>query len=425
MKQHAPPSSQRGAAALAVTLLLFMVLTLVLAFANRHLVFEQRTAINQVRAAQAFEAAQAGVEWALAMVNSHQRINEDCLPDSSGNTSQLWRERHLQYNANTRLQHTTAGLTAACVREGNQWRCHCPALGAASVSLTQNDEPVAGFVVQLLETTTPGQIHLQSKGCQSAGPDCWNMTGEAPAGQAQAYQRVHLALVGGLRTPPAAPLTARGSITGHALGAHHMDPASGGVALHAGGSVQITAPQLSSVAGGSDSHAVAAMDGDLAAMNPDALFAAVWGMGPQRWAAQTSVRQVVCSSGASSDCSSNLQQAIAQRGNRLLWVEGDVLLDAGGSTLSLGSLDQPVVLVVRGQLMLRGAVQIIGAVVANELQWQQASGNATLQGAAWSAGSVVTDGAPQFVWDAAVLSRLRWNTGSWAPLAGGWSDQTP
>jgi hypothetical protein len=425
MKLPTSPSSQRGAAALALTLLLFFVLALVLAFANRHLVFEQRTATNQVRAAQAFEAAQAGVEWGLAMLNSHQRIDENCLPDNSSNSARLWRERHLQYDANTRLQHTTVGLTAACVREGNQWRCHCPAQGSASVPLAQNDEPVPGFVVQLLETTTPGQIHLQTKGCHSAGPTCWNMNGEAPAGEAQAHQRVHLALVGGLRTPPAAPLTARGSITGQALGAHHMDAASGGVALHAGGSVQITAPQLSSVAGGSTSQAVAAMDGDLAALNPDALFAAVWGMGPQRWAAQTSVRHVLCSGGASSDCSSAMQQATAQRGNRLLWVEDDALLDAGSGTLSLGSLDQPVVLVVRGQLMLRGAVHLVGAVVANELQWQQASSNAGLQGAAWSAGSVVTDGSPQFVWDAAVLSRLRWNMGSWAPLAGGWSDQTP
>jgi hypothetical protein len=424
MKLHTPPSLQRGAAALALTLLLFFVLALVLAFANRHLVFEQRTATNQVRAAMAFEAAQAGVEWGLAMLNSKERINSDCLPDTSS-TARLWRERHLNYNATTRLQHTTAGLTAACVRDGNQWRCHCPAQGTASVSLAQSDEPVAGFVVQLSETATPGQIHLRSKGCQSAGVACWDMNSDAPAGEAQAHQRVHLALVGGLRTPPAAPLTARGNITGQALAAHHVDAASGGVALHAGGSVQITAPQLSFVAGGSTSQAVAAMDGDLAGLNPDALFAAVWGMGPQRWAAQTSVRHVVCSAGASSDCSSALQNTIAQRGNRLLWVEGDVLLDAGSSTLSLGSLDQPMVLVVRGQLMLRGAVQIVGAVVANELQWQQASSNATLQGAAWSAGSVVTDGAPQFVWNADVLNRLRWNTGSWAPLAGGWRDQAP
>ncbi len=424
MKQLPPRASQRGAAALALTLLLFFVLTLVLAFAHRHLVFEQRTATNQVRAAEAFEAAQAGVDWGLSMLNSKERINSDCLPDNSS-TARLWRELQLHYNASTRLQQGVAGLTAACVRDGNQWRCHCPASGAASLSLTQNDEAVAGFVVQLLETTTPGQIHLRSKGCQSAGPACWDMNSEAPAGQAQAHQRVHLALVGGLRTPPAAPLTARGHITGSSLGAHHVDAASGGVALHTGGSVQVTALQLSFVAGASTSQAVAAMDADLAGLPPDALFAAVWGMGPARWAAQTSVHHVLCPGGSGSDCSTPLQHAIAQRGNRLLWAASDVVIDAGSTPLQLGSPERPVVLVVQGQLILRGAVQIVGAVYANELQWQQASNQAWLQGAAWSASAVQVDGAAQFVWDSAVLTRLRWNTGSWAALAGGWSAPPP
>jgi hypothetical protein len=410
---------------LVTTLLLFFVLALVVAFANRHLVFEQRTATNQVRAAVAFEAAQAGVEWGLAMLNSKERIDSDCLPNN-GSGATLWRERQLRYNASNRLQHSTAGLTAACLRDGPQWRCHCPTQGAASPALTQNstpnDQPVPGFVVQLLETTTPGQIHLHAKGCHSAGPACWDIHGEAPAGQAQAHQRVHLALVGGLRTPPAAPLTARGSITGQALGAHHPDAASGGVALHAGGSVQIAAPQLSSVAGGSTSQAIAAMDADLAGLTPDALFAAVWGMGPARWAAQTSVQHVACGGG---DCSAALQTAIAQRGNRLIWVAGDMSLDAGSAPLQIGIPERPVLLVVQGQLTLRGAVQIVGAVYAQELSWQQASANAWLQGAAWSAGAVVTDGAPQFAWDSAVLARLRWNAGSWATLAGSWSDQAP
>ena len=424
MKRRPCPSSQRGAAALAVTLLLFLVLALVLAFANRHLVFEQRTATNQVRAAEAFAAAQAGLDWGLAMLNSKERINSDCLPDNS-NTARLWRELHLHYNTSTHLQHPTAGLTAACLRDGNQWRCHCPSSGAASLSLTQNHTPTPGFVVQLLATSSPGQVHLKSKGCQTSGPACWDMNGDAPAGEAQAHQRVHLAMVGGLRTPPAAPLTARGHITGQFLGAHHHDAASGGVALHAGGSVQITAPQLSSVAGGSRSQTVAAMDADLAGLSSDALFSAVWGMGETRWSAQTSVQHLVCPGGSGSHCGGMVQNAIAQRGNRMLWVDGDVLIDAGSVPLQLGSQEQPVLLVVRGQLTLRGAVQVIGSLYANEFQWQQASSNAWLQGAAWSAGTVVTDGAPQFVWDAAVLNRLRWNTGSWAPLAGGWSDQTP
>lgn len=422
MKLHSSLASQRGAAALMVTLLLFFVLTLVLAFANRHLVFEQRTATNQVRAAVAFEAAQAGVEWGLAMLNSKERINSDCLPDNRSNAT-LWRELHLHYNASTHVQHSTVGLTAACLLDGKQWRCHCPSQGAAAVSLAQTDEPVPGFVVQLLETTTPGQVHLHAKGCQSAGPDCWDMNSEAPAGQAQTHQQVHLALVGGLRTPPAAPLTARGNISGQTLGAHHFDAASGGVALHAGGSIQITAPQFSSVAGSSASQAVAALDADLSGLTPDALFTAVWGMGQVRWVAQTSVEHLSCGHGV--DCSAALLSAIAQRGNRLIWVAGDMLLDAGSNPLPLGSLSQPVLLVVQGQLVLRGAVQIVGAVYANELHWQQASSNAWLQGAAWSAGDVLTTGAPQFVWNSAVLDRLRWNTGSWAALPGGWSDQTP
>jgi hypothetical protein len=424
MNQLRSHSQQRGAAALAVTLLLFLVLALVLAFANRQLVFEQRTATNQVRAAEAFEAAQAGLNWGLSMLNSKERINADCLPDSSS-TARLWRELHLHYDTSTHLQHPTASLTAACLRDGNQWRCHCPDAGSASLSLTQNDKPASGFVLHLVVASAPGQVHLTSKGCQTAGPACWNMNGDAPAGEAQAVQRLHLALVGGLRTPPAAPLTARGHITGQFLGAHHLDAASGGVALHAGGSVQITAPQLSSVAGGSSSQAIAAMDADLAGLSPDALFSATWGMGAPRWAAQTSVQHLVCPGGSGGHCGGMVQDAIAQRGNRMLWVDGDVLIDAGSVPLQLGSLEQPVLLVVRGQLTLRGAVQVIGALYANEFQWHQAGSNAWLRGAAWSAGAVVTEGSPQFLWDANVLSRLRWNTGSWAPLAGGWSDQTP
>ncbi len=41
--------TQRGAAALVVTMLLLFAMVLVAAFANRHLVFEQRSAANQAR----------------------------------------------------------------------------------------------------------------------------------------------------------------------------------------------------------------------------------------------------------------------------------------------------------------------------------------------------------------------------------------
>src|SRR5688572_25736445 len=71
---------QHGVAALAVTMLLFFVMVLGVAFVNRNLVFEQRASANQYRSTQAFEAAEAGVEWALALLGRNQRIGGDCLP---------------------------------------------------------------------------------------------------------------------------------------------------------------------------------------------------------------------------------------------------------------------------------------------------------------------------------------------------------
>ena len=74
-----PWTRQSGAASLIVVMILFFILSLVAAYTNRSLIFEQRTASNQYRSTQALEAAEAGVEWALAMLNSG-RITATCAP---------------------------------------------------------------------------------------------------------------------------------------------------------------------------------------------------------------------------------------------------------------------------------------------------------------------------------------------------------
>ena len=59
-------SHETGAATLGAVLLLMMTLTLAVLYAHRGLLFEQRSAANQYRAAQAFELAEAGIEWSAA-----------------------------------------------------------------------------------------------------------------------------------------------------------------------------------------------------------------------------------------------------------------------------------------------------------------------------------------------------------------------
>ena len=68
-------AGQRGAASLIVVMLLFFVLSLTAAYANRHLIFEQKTSANQSRSTAAFEAAEAGIEWALAQLNGLSLIH--------------------------------------------------------------------------------------------------------------------------------------------------------------------------------------------------------------------------------------------------------------------------------------------------------------------------------------------------------------
>jgi Tfp pilus assembly protein PilX len=53
-------------ATVPVVLLLLLGLGILGLYANRGLVFEQRTAANQARSTQAFEVAEAGLEWAAS-----------------------------------------------------------------------------------------------------------------------------------------------------------------------------------------------------------------------------------------------------------------------------------------------------------------------------------------------------------------------
>ena len=73
---------ERGVATVPVVLILLLGLAIMGLYANRGLVFEQRTAANQARATQAFEIAEAGLGWALAMLNAPAAIGADASSSS-------------------------------------------------------------------------------------------------------------------------------------------------------------------------------------------------------------------------------------------------------------------------------------------------------------------------------------------------------
>ena len=84
--------SQRGSAAPIVALVLLVGMTLIVFFANRTIVFEQRTSANQYRSTKALAAAEAGVEWAIANFNAPVNLGTSCT--TAGGTK-TFRENYL------------------------------------------------------------------------------------------------------------------------------------------------------------------------------------------------------------------------------------------------------------------------------------------------------------------------------------------
>jgi len=415
----AAPARQHGVAALAVTMLLFFVMVLGIAFVNRNLVFEQRASANQYRSTQAFEAAEAGLEWTLAQLGQNQRIGADCLPTADA-TATSFRSRQFATDAASATftpvtwldGGTVRALRSTCIREAAGWRCSCPAVGHLILA-----DYVAGaaFSVSFEATGRPGLLRASALGCSSLGGPC--AAGSASPTDASARIQVLLGLLPALRTAPAAPLTVHGAVDADsaAFGAHNADTGSGGLAIHAGGAIHASLARLSGPAGGTSPSTQAAHDTALSARTAGQFFASYFGLDKAAWARQPLVRHLTCSG----DCTAAVLALIADDPEpSLVFVDGDLLL-AGPAVL--GSSARPVAIVVDGAVRLHGDVAIHGVLYGSDMTWNGLGANAGIRGALIVDGTYQGDATPQFVYDAAVLARLK-STGTFTRVSGSWRD---
>ncbi|HEY4067667.1 MAG TPA: hypothetical protein VGM74_12280 [Burkholderiaceae bacterium] len=298
-----PPRSQRGAAALLATLMLFLAMALGALALKRSLGIEQHHASAQLRATQAFEAAEAGLAWAQVQLNSPQAIDARCEP-SAQPSAVPFRTRALDIDATSGAV-VIHPLQAACLRGAAGWSCSCVAAGPLVLPAPDDDAVAPAFGVSLLAGGAPGRIRLVAQGCSPLGSAC--APGSTATAEATATTSVTLALFGSLRTPPSTALTSR----------------------------------------------------DATQQTEDQFFAGFFGLDKATWRDQTVVAGVACHA----DCGGALTEATA-RGQSLVAVDGDVSLRG---PLTLGSAAHPVALVVEGALRLDGPVAIVGVVYANAI----------------------------------------------------------
>jgi hypothetical protein len=328
-------------------------------------------AANDLRGAAAAEAAEAGIAWTIAMLNTG-RVDDRCRPavDAPGESipgaiapehgSGGFRERFLQvaadgyFRARSASGERPADWLASCVNTGPlRWLCRC---GGESGNAGTGGEPTAAqpmFSIRFADAGAGGLLKLLVRACSDFARDCDDLS-DGPRGVAEVSQQ--LALLSALRRPPqASTLEGPGS------------------------------------------------------------FMQLFGMPPARYRSQPAVTRLRCDA----DCGPLLAQALA-RGRRLLWIDGDARISSLPASAAEGP---PLVLIATGRLDMSTSGSLRGLLYARDgVRWHPPAGTAaSLQGALASDG--VIDQAPQVTvaHDADVLQQISRRMGSYLPVPGSWT----
>jgi Tfp pilus assembly protein PilX len=407
---------QRGAATLFTTIIVLVLMTMIAFFANRGVIFESKTAANQYRSTKAIEVADAGLEWALANLNSMRKINTAC--ETTGGVA-AFRDRYLDPDNNGSYAEAFATATPLSTLSGSGWSHSCPVNGSTPTAATCSASdgcPTFRIGFERMPAD-PTLVRVSSVGCTNAQRPCVTTAGADADGTAIVSQVLKLA--SGLATIPAAAITAKGYVDfgSNAITATNTDPGSNGITINAGLNItgKINDSTIETLPGTPIEASLIGNDTSLSALSDDQMFRTFFGSSKEQFRDSPATTVVNCNG----VCNTTLLDAIAG-GARTIWVEGDMVLNANNV---FGSLQRPVMLVVNGNIEVRGNMTFYGVLYCQNSTWDNTGGgNAQIIGAAISEGNFTATGTPDPTYDPNVLRRLRESTGQYAKVPGGWRD---
>jgi hypothetical protein len=443
---------QRGAATLVVVMVMFFLVSMVAAYASRDIIFEQRTGANYLRATQAFEVAEAGLQWALAQLNSG-RIDDACLPSTDlGDPS--FRQRYIGIDpvsgVLTARSFTPPGgastpLTPLCVFDpgAGTWACSCPRNGVPMLAAPAGPLAAPAFRISFepdlgmdsMSTSRPGSLVLSVVACTRLDLSCLSPGTAGLVNEGRAFVRVAVYQSAHSMSMPLATLTARGTVSATGLTISNSRSGDSGITVHASGDVlHIGAGlTLNTLAGnalsgeGTTLKLDAALDlpalaGTVGFSSSDRFFASVFKLSPTTAFDQPAMVQLGdCGVG----CGGNtVRDAAEAHPGRPIRVQGDLNIS---TAVTIGSATEPVVLVVDGGNL---NISAAGAVINGLVFVRPSSGIAwTIPSEGLVRGAVVVDGdvsgtggAFAMEYDGELLRALRGRGGSFVVVPGSWRD---
>jgi Tfp pilus assembly protein PilX len=402
------PRIARGAAALAVSMILLFTMTIGAFYANRGTIFEQRTATNQLRSTKAFEMADAGVEWALGRLNDGSALQAapSCERSTAANSSALqsFRERYLAPVANSGFSPNSTYRSGCSVAADGATTCSCVTSGTPTFGNSTDPR----FAVQFVASPAgdPRAVEIISYGCTGGSTCAPNAAG---AFDAEAVVRVLIKVVPVFPSAPGAGLvTGFVAVTGGNMNVINDDPRSNGVTINSGSIVELTgSTQVTSLPGVPPTASILDNDPSLATItNDEAFFASFFGKSTAAYQADSSTYFIVgagqcaarptgrCSEcGNASDCGSKVSAAIDGPSKALqFWIDRDVQFSNGNlpTAGTLGTASKPVTIAGTSQVELKSSLTAYGMfyaqTAATSLWDYEGSGTAKVFGAFVSRG---------------------------------------
>jgi hypothetical protein len=394
---------QQGAVALVIALVLVFGMAVMAFFANRGMIFEQKTSANQYRATRAFEVAEAGIEWALAQLNDDRYLANapSCAP-GSGTPKRSFRERYLQ--PSTTLPVTFSPLTttrAGCsIAADGSLTCSCPT-GTNAPTLGSSTDP--RFTVLFSSGGDATTVEIISYGCTNAGAACDPVSTDTP--DASAVVRVLAKVRPKFPNAPGAGVVAgAAATTGGSLNVINLDVESNGITINSGTPVVLGAgTSVVTLPGTPPRASILDNDPSLSALtnadvNGDLYFQSFFGetqaqyqANPQTWVitgdGQCGSRAPRCRTCGNSGACGDAAVALLNEGVTQFWIERDVQFNNGRlpTVGTIGEAQRPIIMAGTGEVEFNGNIVAYGMFYvggANALAtWEyNGSGNAQIFG---------------------------------------------
>lgn|GEM_PF-803754 len=433
--------SQRGAASLVIAILLLVGMTLVAFFGNRVFIFEQKTSANQFRATKAFEAAEAGLEWAIGQLNDPTVIDAapSCNAATAGFTTKTaFRVRYAAptppISPNPAGFYPPANSQAACsISPAGALTCTCPVPGTTPTIGSATD---ARFRVAFNSVASdPLSFEVISTGCTSEDTACDGSTAKADA---TAVVRALVKVVPTFGNAPSSALTTGSAtnITG-SLSVVNTDMSTNGITINAGTSVvQGTGTSVVTLPGTPPSASILDNDASLTALtnadpNGDLFFQSYFGKTMEAYRNDSQTKVITATDCASATACGALVSSWYDKGFQQFWIYPDVQFTNANlpAVGTLGTANRPIFLAGDGNLELKSNLVAYGMLYAATASatenWDYSgSGSGTVFGALVSRGSFNKgSGTLNIVFDPKVFGLGSAPSGVLVKVPGSWRDK--